>query len=115
MKIYFNGWFGGFADKTNPGLHIEFFINLFEKVYCESCEAGIIEDSTILCEFDMLINSRSLIKAKEWKHTYLFSGESTLKCNKHDYTCVLWGERNNKNVVNIPKYFYFNYINLTKN
>lgn len=111
MKIYFNGWFSGFADKTNPGLHIEFFINLFEKVYCESCEAGTIEESTILCEFDMLINSRSLIKAKEWKHSYLFSGESTLKCNKHDYTCVLWGERNNKNVVNIPLFIPYIYTN----
>lgn len=111
MKIYFNGWFGGFADKTNPGLHIDFFINLFEKVYCESCEAGTIEESTILCEFDMLINSRSLIKAKEWKHSYLFSGESTLKCNKHDYTCVLWGERNNKNVVNIPLFIPYIYTN----
>lgn len=25
MKIFFNGWFGGFEDKTNPGLHIDFF------------------------------------------------------------------------------------------
>jgi hypothetical protein len=92
MKIFFNGWFGGFEDKTNPGLHMEFFLNLFEKVYGEKCEIGSIENSIILCEFDMLINSQSLIKAKEWKHSYLFSGESTLKCNKHDYTCVLWGQ-----------------------
>ena len=33
MKIYFNGWFSGFDDKTNPGLHIDFFLSLFEKVY----------------------------------------------------------------------------------
>jgi hypothetical protein len=111
MKIYFNGWFSGFEDKTNPGLHVEFFLNLFEKVYGEQCELGSIKDSIILCEFDMLINSQSLIKAKEWKHTYIFSGESTLKCNKHDYTCVLWGERNNKNVVNIPLFIPYIYAN----
>jgi len=111
MKIYFNGWFGGFEDKTNPGLHIEFFFNLFEKVYGEKCELGSIENSIILCEFDMLINSQSLIKIKEWKHSYLFSGESTLKCNKDDYTCVLWGERNNKNVVNIPLFIPYIYTN----
>jgi hypothetical protein len=111
MKIYFNGWFSGFEDKTNPGLHVEFFLNLFEKVYGEKCEIGSIENSIILCEFDMLINSQSLIKAKEWKHSYLFSGESTLKCNKDDYTCVLWGERNNKNVVNIPLFIAYIYTN----
>jgi hypothetical protein len=111
MKIFFNGWFSGFEDKTNPGLHFEFFLNLFEKVYGEKCELGSIKESIILCEFDMLINSRSLIKAKEWKHSYLFSGESTLKCNKHDYTCVLWGERNNKNVVNIPLFIPYIYTN----
>ena len=33
MKIYFNGWFSGFIEKTNPGLHVDFFLNLFEKVY----------------------------------------------------------------------------------
>ena len=40
MKICFNGWFSGFDDKTNPGLHIDFFLNLFEKVYGEPCEKG---------------------------------------------------------------------------
>ena len=35
MKVFFNGWFGGFIDKTNPGLNYEFFINLFNKVYNE--------------------------------------------------------------------------------
>jgi hypothetical protein len=111
MQIYFNGWFGGFEDKTNPGLHMEFFLNLFEKVYGEKCEMGSIDNSIILCEFDMLINSQSLIKVKEWKHSYLFSGESSLKCNKNDYTCVLWGERNNKNVVNIPLFIAYIYTN----
>jgi len=111
MKIYFNGWFSGFEDKTNPGLHIEFFLSLFEKVYEESCEIGDIQNSDILCEFDMLIGSSSFVKTNKWKHTYLFSGESTLQCNKNDYTCVLWGERNHKNVVNLPLFVPYIYCN----
>ena len=111
MKIYFNGWFSGFEDKTNPGLHIDFFLNLFEKVYGNTCEKGNMVESDLLCEFDMLICSSSLVKSKQWKHTYLFSGESTLKCNKNDYTCVLWGERNHKNVINVPLFIAYIYCN----
>jgi hypothetical protein len=113
MKIYFNGWFSGFIEKTNPGLHIDFFLNLFEKVYGEPCQKGNIGESDILCEFDMLIEGgcSSMVKIKQWKHTYLFSGESTLKCNKQDYTCVLWGERNHKNVVNVPLFIPYIYTN----
>lgn len=111
MKIYFNGWFSGFEDKSNPGLHIDFFLNLFEKVYGEPCQKGNNVECEVLCEFDMLIGTSSLVNEKQWKHTYLFSGESTLKCNKNDYTCVLWGERNNKNVVNIPLFIPYIYTN----
>ena len=111
MKIYFNGWFSGFEDKTNPGLHIDFFLDLFEKVYGETCEKGSMIESSVLCEFDMLIGSGAVVNQKQWKHTYLFSGESTLKCNKRDYTCVLWGERNHKNVVNVPLFIPYIYTN----
>lgn len=111
MNILFNGWFSGFFEKTNPGLHVDFFLNLFEKVYGQKCYIGSIENSQILCEFDMLINSSSLIKSRNWKHTYLFSGESSLKCNKNNYTCVLWGERNHKNIVNLPLFIPYIYAN----
>ena len=42
MKICFNGWFSGFDDKTNPGLHIDFFLNLFEKKYMECLVKKVI-------------------------------------------------------------------------
>ena len=48
MKIYFNGWFSGFFEKTNPGLHIGFFLDLFEKVYHKTCFIGTVNDSEIL-------------------------------------------------------------------
>ena len=111
MKIFFNGWFSGFLDKTNPGLQVDFFLNLFEKIYNEKCDIGDLNDSVILCEFDMLISSKTLYNAKKWKHTYLFSGESKLLCNKANYDVVLWGERNYKNVVNVPLFIPYIYTN----
>ena len=111
MKIFFNGWFSGFFEKTNPGIHIDFFLNLFESVYGEKCEKGNNIESEILCEFDMLINSSSFVKTKVWKHTYLFSGESKIKSNMEEYSCVLWGERNNKNIINLPLFVPYIYTN----
>lgn len=112
MKICFNGWFSGFLDKTNPGVHVTFFLDLFKSVYNETCEIGSLNDSTILCEFDMLLDCPgSYVKYKEWTHKYLFNGESTMKCNKSDYDVVLWGERNHKNVVNVPLFVPYIYCN----
>lgn len=111
MKVFFNGWFDGFIDKTNPGLNYEFFLNLFEKVYNEGCEIGDYETSEILCEFDMLLNSCSWVNVKKWKHTYLFSGESYLRCNKKDYDCVLFSQRNHENTINVPLFIPYIYTN----
>ena len=111
MKILFNGWFSGFLDNTNPGLNVNFFLVLFKKIYNKDCYVGNFENSDILCEFDMLISSSSKVKHKKWLHTYLFSGESVLNRNKSHYTCVLWGERNNNNIVNIPLFIPYIYSN----
>ena len=59
----------------------------------------------------MLISSKTLYNFKKWKHTYLFSGESKLLCNKGNYDVVLWGERNYKNVVNVPLFIPYIYTN----
>jgi hypothetical protein len=111
MKIFFNGWFDGFMDKTNPGLTVSFFIKLFENVYNEKCEDGGFVNSDILCEFGMMIDSHSCVNVKKWKHTYLFTGESYLGMDKSNYTCVLWGERNYENVVNVPLFIPYLYTN----
>jgi hypothetical protein len=111
MKIYFNGWYSGFLDKTNP-VHVGFFIDLFTRVYNEQCEIGSLDESEVLCEFDMLLScSGTLINNKKWKQTYLFNGESTMKCNSNLYDVVLWGERNYKNVVNVPLFVPYIYAN----
>jgi len=111
MKIFFNGWFSGFIDNTNPGLQSHFFLKLFEKVYEEKIEIGDFKNSDILCEFDMLIGVKSCVKRKKWKNTFLYSGESYLKQRKDIYDCVLWVERNNHNVVNLPLFIAYLYTN----
>lgn len=112
MKIYFNGWFSGFLDKTNPGIQVDFFLELFKLVYEENCEIGNLNDSDILCEFDMLIDCPgTLIRYKKWKQTYLFNGETTMRCNPNNYDIVLWGERNHKNIVNVPLFVPYLYTN----
>jgi len=111
MIIYFNGWFSGFFNKENPGINVDFFLQLFEKIYNKKCEIGNIHNSTILCEFDTLINCCSCVKFKNWKTTYLFSGESKICCEKSLYDIVLCGERNYKNIVNVPLFIPYIYTN----
>lgn len=112
MKVYFNGWFSGFLEKTNPGVHVGFFLKLFNLVYKEDCEIGNLCDSDILCEFDMLIDcSGTLLEHKKWKQTYLFNGESSMRCDSNKYDIVLWGERNYGNVVNVPLFIPYIYTN----
>ena len=73
MKVHFNGWFGGFIDKTNPGLSVDFFLDLFDRVYGETCVIGTVEDSDVLCEYmaiyssSYVINSETALHIKKWK------------------------------------------------
>tara|TARA_B000000477_G_scaffold93550_1_gene80571 strand:- start:2879 stop:5482 length:2604 start_codon:yes stop_codon:yes gene_type:complete len=107
-KICFNGFYSGFFDKKNPGTTITFFIKFFEKIYNSTIIISDSVDSDILCEFDMLIDSHSLVNTKKWKHTYLFNGEYKCLCDKAKYDCVLFAEKNNNNIINLP--IYISYI-----
>jgi len=111
MKVFFNGWYGGFFEKTNPGLHVKFFLDLFKKVYNQDCQAGTFEESSILCEFCMLINTKTKLKEKKWKHTFMMSGESYTNKYESQYDCVLWMERNHKNIINMPLHIPYIYTN----
>lgn len=112
MKVYFNGWPTKFFDKTDPCIHIGFFMDLFKCVYNEDCEIGTLDNSEILCEFDALDNCPcTFIWHKIWKHTYLVSGESFMKCNTNEYDVVLWIETNRENVVNMPLFVPYLYCN----
>lgn len=127
MKIYFYGFWEDFNsikknfenNKENKSL-IRFFIKLLENVYSSQITLGdSIEDSDILIE--SVFSMDTLLYKKPWKYTFLFSGESdrrvwnsiikgsdrinTLK----DYSCILKGEKNNKNIINLPLFVYYNY------
>jgi len=101
IKIHFTGFWGGFHDRTNP-VHEGFFLELFKEVYGLDVSVGSFNDSVILVENTQV--AQSLRTAKTWHHTYLYSGESYLRSDAKDYTCVLYGQRNHNNIVNVPLY-----------
>ncbi len=123
MKLYINGFWSGFIEKTNP-VNISFFLELFEKIFNENiiiCDS--IDDSDILLE--TIFSNITLLFTKKWKYTFLFSGESRLNNFADSYDCVLCCERNNKNRINVPLFIpniycnnlleKFNKININKN
>ena len=57
------------------------------------------------------IFGNSILKHKTWKYSFLFSGESRLCQNHEDYSCVLWGERNYNNIINVPLFIPYVYCN----
>jgi hypothetical protein len=106
LKLFVNNFWSGFIEKKDVN-HIGFFLDLFELVYSEQ-----IVVSTNVNECDILLESvcgfsPTLIDAKKWKHTYLFSGEHHLNQYSDFYDCVIWGEENHNNVVNLPLYVIY--------
>jgi hypothetical protein len=107
MKVYFNAFWGGFFEKTNA-VHVDFFLDLCSKIWKTDCSIGGLDDSDILLE---TIFGDSVLTAKPWKYTILFSGESRIHSNTDEYTIVLYGQRNHKNIVNCPLFVTYLYCN----
>jgi hypothetical protein len=107
MKIFFNAFWSGFIEKTNP-VHVEFFLELFSKVFNTSCEIGDINTSNILIESN---DGNSVLKFKKWDYTILFSGESYTKKDYKLYDIFLCGSRNKENIINCPLFIPFIYCN----
>jgi len=99
MKLFVYGFWSGFIEKTNP-VNVSFFIDLFEKIFDTTIELGNFEDSDILLE--TIFESNTYLYAKKWNYSFLFSGESRLKSFYKDYSCVLYGEKNHDNIINLP-------------
>jgi hypothetical protein len=99
MKLFIHGFWDGFIEKTDP-IDISFFLNLFQKIFETDIEIGCFEESDILLE--SIFGSSTYLYAKKWKYSFLFSGESRLNSWYKDYTCVLYGEKNHDNIINIP-------------
>ena len=104
VYIHFTGFWSGFHERTNP-VHEGFFLDLFQQVYGSEVRVGSFAESTVLIENTQV--GHSLRTAKAWMHTYLYSGESYLRSDAAAYTCVLYGQRNHGNVVNVPLYIAY--------
>lgn len=102
MNIFLNGFWGGFYDYTNA-VNVKFFLKLMEEVYNTHMYVTFnIDEAEILIENTQI--SETLRNYKNWKHTYLFSGESYIRADKSEYSCVLFGNRNHNNIINVPLY-----------
>jgi hypothetical protein len=99
MKLFVYGFWSGFIDKTNP-VNISFFIELFKLVFNQEIELSNFDESDILLE--TIFDSNTYLFKKKWKYSFLFSGESRLNNIYSNYSCVLYGERNHNNIINVP-------------
>jgi len=99
MKLFIHGFWDGFLNKTNP-VNISFFLNLFKIIFNEEIEISTFEKSNILLE--SIFDSKTYIFDKKWDYTFLFSGESRLNEYYQHYSCVLYGQRNHNNIINVP-------------
>jgi len=106
MKIIFNNFF--YDQDLSP------FLYLFKLVFNENMEIGTLADSDILIE--SIFGNDTFLYKKKWLHSFCFIGESdrripifTKNNIFNDYSCVLKGEINNKNIVNFPLFVFYNY------
>jgi len=110
MKLYLNNFF--------HDLDLTFFFKLFEKSFHTTIELSTFEDSDILLE--SVLGDTTLLYSKRWLYTVLFIGESERRLpgfiyNRlvqntfKDYSLILKGEMDNKNIINVPLFVLYNY------
>jgi hypothetical protein len=110
MKIFFNNFF------TDPDLFP--FFKLFKNVFNEDIQLGELEDSDIL--FESVFGDTSVLYHKKWLYSFLFIGEADRRLHVFikdginnerlkDYSCVLKGEKSNKNIINFPLFVFYCY------
>jgi len=122
MKIFVNGFWGGFIENTDP---TKFFVfqQIFEEVFNEKIELGNVYESDIL--FESCFSDRTFINYKKWKYTFFFNGESTKRITSFfknnneriqamsNFDCILTGRFTNKEkkIVNMPLFLVYIYSN----
>ena len=118
MKVFFYGFWPNFLQPS--GKNEKYFIELLEKVFDEKITLGTFDESELL--FESVFSMNTLLYHKKWKHTFLFSGESdrrvwnsilvgsSRKATLDDYSCILKGEKNNKNIINLPLFVYYDHL-----
>jgi hypothetical protein len=103
VKIFFNAFWPNFG--TIDQINIKFFLALFEKAYGLQCEPAGFNESDVLCE--SLFGPSALLH-KNWKLSFLYSGESRFRENWKKYTLVLGCKYSSGNIVNVP--FFVPYL-----
>lgn len=98
LRVYFHSFWPDFPQLTR-----QFFCETLSHIYNTPVIEGDYNNSDILLES---VFGGSVLKEKSWKHTYLFSGESYLRENHADYTCIMSGESDtfSPNNVAVPLY-----------
>ena len=131
MKVFINGFWGGFIENTDPN-KFSFFQKIFEIAFNENISVGNFNESDIL--FESVFSDKTYINDKKWKYTIFFNGESqeriiydTFKNNRYrlskipEYNIILTGKFTNKLIktVNTPLFISYiysnNYSNLLQN
>jgi len=107
LKIYINGFWGGFDNQTDA-IHCKFFIDLFQKVFQQNILLGDKDNSDVLLETYF---GDSVLNYKSWKYSIFFSGETHAIPNVDKYTFVLAGKKNSKNIINVPLFIPYLYCN----
>lgn len=110
MKVFVYGFWDGFLDKRDA-VHIDFFKQLLGLVFGCEIEVGDFNESEILLE--SIFSNNTALHFRQWKYSFLYSGESRLNPWAAAYSCVLYGERNRGNIVNLP--LFIPYIYCSKN
>jgi len=113
ISVYFNNFWEGFIERTNP-MDCSFFLTLLEKTY--DCPVHI---STSLDSADVLVESifgnMSHIFHKKWKSTILFTGEAGYWGLEYvdKYDCVLGFQQTRGKFVMCPLYIIYLVTNPT--
>ena len=108
MKVFIYGFWDHFIDKIDP-VNSDFFIEVLSRVFNEPIEFGNMDESELLLE--SIFTEDTCLYYKKWKYTFLFSGESRLNKWQRDYDCVLYGEKNHANIINVPLFISYLFCN----
>jgi hypothetical protein len=126
MKVYVSGFWPNFLDlEMNESFNIKWFIKLLNDIYNEE-----IIYTNNLDEADILLNSifateqsYYYLNYKEWKASFLFTGESCHFWGNQEayndikylpsYTCILGYNPTNDNFIEFP--FYLLYMKMSDN
>lgn len=107
IRVFFNKFWPGFAEKTDI-MDCTFFVLLLEKTYKTPIDVvNTPDDATILVE--SIFGNYSYLNYKKWRATILYTGESDYATTQNidKYDCVLGFEDTHANFVKCPLFIIF--------